>query len=482
MYSKLLLNTIGVLNVCAASATLSLCSRMRISQPTTWLSKFVGNERGNFAIMFALLTVPMISAVGMAVDLSSAYRVTSHTQNALDSAVLAAGRAGQTNATNTLSAAQTAATNFFNAAKPTSVLSSTIALTADSTNTTFTLTATTWVSTPFLGILSWMFSGSAPSGAPASCSTAYACVKIARTATASIGAGGNGGSNVEVSLMLDVTGSMDGTKLTTLKDAASDLVDTIIWTDQSRYTSRMAIVPFAENVNVGDYYAAVTGTPASTSTCTRTRRGVCTRWRTSSYDTCVVDRTTNSGTDTAPAVGSWVPSAYSSSCTPGVSIVPLTSNKDTLKGVIDDLDADGGTAGALGTQWTWFVISPRWASIWGTASAPGAYADLTTLNSNGAPRLKKFAVLMTDGDYNVMSGANAWASTVNTAALANCSGMKTAGIIVYTVGFQVSSAAKTMLTSCASSSDKFYDATSNEALVAAFRDIALKISSLRLTN
>lgn len=135
--------------------------------------------------------------------------------------------------------------------------------------------------------------------------------------------------------------------------------------------------------------------------------------------------------------------------------MPLTSNKDTLKGVIDDLDADGGTAGALGTQWTWFVISPRWASIWGTASAPGAYADLTTLNSNGAPRLKKFAALMTDGDYNVMSGANAWASTVNTAALANCSGMETAGIIVYTVGFQVSSAAKTMLTSCASSSDKF---------------------------
>lgn len=244
----------------------------------------------------------------------------------------------------------------------------------------------------------------------------------------------------------------------------------------------MAIVPFAENINVGDYYTAVTGLAASSAICTRTRRGACTRWKYSSYDTCVVDRTTYSGTDTAPGSGSWIPSAYSSSCIPSSSIVPLTSNKDTLKAVIDDLDANGGTAGALGTQWTWFMISPKWASIWGTSSAPAPYADLTTLNSNGAPKLKKIAVLMTDGDYNVMSGATASASMVNTAALANCSGMKTAGIIVYTVGFQVSSAAKTLLTSCASSSDKFYDATSNAALVAAFRDIALKISSLRLTN
>jgi hypothetical protein len=51
------------------------------------------------------------------------------------------------------------------------------------------------------------------------------------------------------------------------------------------------------------------------------------------------------------------------------------------------------------------------------------------------------------------------------------------------VGFQLSgNTAKTLLTSCASSTDKFYDASSEVSLLAAFRDIALKISSLRLTN
>lgn len=470
-----------------------LCPRP-LTSAKALLSDYAANNSGNFAIMFAVLAVPLISAVGIAVDLSRAYRVTSITQNALDSAVLAAGRAGQTNTTNTLSAATSAATSFYNAAKPVDVLSSTISLAADSTNTNFTLTATSWVSTPFLGILSRMFTSAAPSGAPAGCNSNYSCLKISRSATASIGAGGNGGSNVELSLMLDVTGSMAGTKLSTLKTAASDLVDTIIWSDQARYTSRMGIVPFSETVNVGSaYYPTVTGQQQTTTVVT----GGNWQWNwsswswvwvqttsTTTYDSCVVDRTgTNAYTDAAPASGSWIPSSQDYTCVPSTPLVPLTSNKTTLKNTINSLTANGGTAGALGTQWAWYLISPQWASVWGTSSAPGAYADLTTLNSNGAPKLRKFVVLMTDGDYNWMSGGNASVTTVNNAALSVCTGMKNAGITVYTVGFELSNnTAKNLLTSCASSSDKFYDASSESALLAAFRDIALKISSLRLTN
>lgn len=466
---------------------LSFC-RKELKRARSLLARYAEDRSGNFAMMFAVLSVPMISAVGIAVDLSRAYRVTSITQNALDSAVLAAGRAGQTNTTNTLSAAQTAASSYYNAAKPVDVLSSTIALAADSTNTTFTLTATSWVSTPFLGILSRMFTSAAPSGAPSSCTSAYSCVKISRSATASIGAGGNGGSNVEVSLMLDVTGSMAGSKLTTLKDAATDLVDTIIWADQARYTSRMAIVPFAEGVNVGTYYTAVTNKSTTVSSGWGWGWGWGWGGGSSTVDPCVVDRTgSHAYKDTAPGSGSWIPSFYEetgwSSCAPDAPIVPLTSNKTTLKNSIASLNASSGTAGALGTQWAWYMISPNWAGIWGTASAPAPYADLTTLNSNGAPKLKKFAVLMTDGEYNMMGGSGASTSTVNSAALSVCSGMKTAGITVYTVGFQLSgSTPKNMLTSCASSPDKFYDASSEASLLAAFRDIALKISSLRLTN
>jgi hypothetical protein len=53
---------------------------------------------------------------------------------------------------------------------------------------------------------------------------------------------------------------------------------------------------------------------------------------------------------------------------------------------------------------------------------------------------------------------------------------------VYTVGFEVSAAAKSFLISCATDASHYYDATSEVALQAAFRDIALKIATLRLTN
>ena len=55
-------------------------------------------------------------------------------------------------------------------------------------------------------------------------------------------------------------------------------------------------------------------------------------------------------------------------------------------------------------------------------------------------------------------------------------------IEVFTIGFQVSSASKTFLQDCATDTSHFYDATTGDALRAAFRDIALKISTLRLSH
>jgi hypothetical protein len=51
------------------------------------------------------------------------------------------------------------------------------------------------------------------------------------------------------------------------------------------------------------------------------------------------------------------------------------------------------------------------------------------------------------------------------------------------VGFQIDNdKAKTMLATCATSSDHNYSAANGDQLKQAFRDIALKIAFLRLTN
>ena len=159
-------------------------------------------------------------------------------------------------------------------------------------------------------------------------------------------------------------------------------------------------------------------------------------------------------------------------------IVPLSSDKTMLKSRIDKLTTGGSTAGQLGTAWAWYLLSPKWNYLFPTASAAAPYSDLAVVNAQGMPKLRKIAVLMTDGDYNInyckgVEAKNsdqspdincnsengkslAQATSLCTALKATQSGGK---IEVFTVGFQVSSASKTFLTNCATDASHFYDAT-----------------------
>jgi Flp pilus assembly protein TadG len=61
--------------------------------------------------------------------------------------------------------------------------------------------------------------------------------------------------DLEVALVLDMTGSMAGTKLTDLKAAATSLVSLVVKDSQTPYYSKMSIIPYANSVNVGSTYA-----------------------------------------------------------------------------------------------------------------------------------------------------------------------------------------------------------------------------------
>ena len=167
------------------------------------------------AMLFSLLVIPLVALIGLAVDLGHVYKVTSHTQAALDTAALAAGRAAQLNSTTPVTSASAAATNYFNQAKPQDVVSSALQFSPNSNNTAFTVTATSWVKTPFLSVLNSISPKPGAAGAPAGCQTnGFGCVMVTSTATAALcpsatctGASG-GASSVEIALMLDVTGSM----------------------------------------------------------------------------------------------------------------------------------------------------------------------------------------------------------------------------------------------------------------------------------
>jgi hypothetical protein len=67
-----------------------------------------------------------------------------------------------------------------------------------------------------------------------------------------------------------------------------------------------------------------------------------------------------------------------------------------------------------------------------------------------------------------------------------CANMKNnLGITVYTVGFDVGgadSSASQLLSQCATDPGKYYDAQDEDELQQAFRDIALKLSSLYISK
>ena len=91
-----------------------------------------------------------------------------------------------------------------------------------------------------------------------------------------------------------------------------------------------------------------------------------------------------------------------------------------------------------------------------------------------------------NGHLGNTSGSNANA-TLDTKTLAVCNAIKAAGtpdkrIAVYTIGFQVSSASKTLLTNCATKPDMFYDSPSNDQLAGIFQDIAQGLSELRIAQ
>ena len=171
-------------------------------------------------------------------------------------------------------------------------------------------------------------------------------------------------------------------------------------------------------------------------------------------------------------------------------IQPLSTNRQALKDRIDDLVAYGSTAGALGTAWAWYTLSPNWSAVWTGEARPGTYADLTSIQSNGRPRLRKVAVLMSDGVFNTMRG---WKDqdqqTVSNYAKALCTNMKAQGIEIFTVGLALDqltmserAIAEDALGSCGTDLSHFYSTLNVEELQTAFQDIAFQLSGVRLTR
>ena len=171
-------------------------------------------------------------------------------------------------------------------------------------------------------------------------------------------------------------------------------------------------------------------------------------------------------------------------------VMPLTTHKSNLRDRIDALEAYGATGGALGTAWAWYLLSPNWADIWTGPATPRPYSELTQIQSNGSPLLRKVVVIMSDGVFNTLRG---WKDqnqqTVSDHAKQLCTNMKAQGIEIFTVALALNelptaerAIAEDTLRSCGTDVHHFYDTLTVDEMRAAFRDIAVQLTALSLTE
>ena len=411
------------------------------------LARFRRDERGATALLFGLVLFVCISVAGLCFDMARAHRIATKVSSALDSAALAAAKAMMENDGLSDTQVKDIALTFLNT--QTASLSSaglvlgTPVITLDRSTGEVKVVSNISVATTFGRILT------------------IDSLDFARSSTVIYNQ-----TRIELAMVLDVTGSMNSSsKLATMKSAAKDVIDILVDPDKP-WLTRVSLVPYSATVNVGIYKDVISGGD--------------------SLDGCVMERLfdPNRDNDTAPgwpnnfAVQGQLNSASNSkyNC-PNAALMPLSNDRDLLKSTVDSYVASGWTAGHIGIIHGWATLSPLWSGVFSGVNAPQPYSDT---------RYRKVMLLLTDGAFNTAytAGTSETEQTDESAARAQalCANMKAQGITIYSIAVQAPVSAETLLRSCATSTNHYFDANDNNQLRDAFMTIAIQLQQMRVTK
>lgn len=211
-------------------------------------------------------------------------------------------------------------------------------------------------------------------------------------------------TDIEVILVLDVSGSMEGNnKLTNLQAAAKEFVDTVITDETSDGKISIGIVPYNGQVNAAPllpYLTVSGGSPLLN----------CINFSAAQFGESAISTTTS--LTRADYFDPWnrAQSPFPSSASrdakmpycPNISsreIVPPTNNRTVLKNHIDAFHAAGYTSLENGMKWGTALIDPAFrpviAQLATAGTVPSQFSDRPF--DFGVPRTAKFIVLMSDG-------------------------------------------------------------------------------------
>lgn len=426
------------------------------------IKNFGRDEKGGIAVIAGLTLVPLLTFSSVGIELT---RV-SHTQTkiayASDAAALAAARYR-------LSDAQANANKFFSANFDSNRFNVEVEtnLSISEDNKTFVLRVNGEIATYFsevLGIASVPFD-------------------FETTILRELG-------GVEVALVLDNSGSMSGSKLTSLKNASKALVDSLYEETETLDNISVAVVPYSSSVSLNS------SNPGQYSDWMRDVWP----YNSPAWGGCLEVRDNDSYRldDTPPGAsnatkfyhynfrkifagfqGFFLDPNYFCS----LDIMPLNNQSTALKNHLDLMQANGSTSGPFGLVWGWRAISPRWQGLW----------DGIDPKDYDAPDNRKAIVMMTDGDnfaswsytaYYSIVGQNGYSrSNLDNEMAQICQNIKDKNIEIYTVTFKLDSpSTKELYRQCATRDTNYYDAETNEDLEDMFEKIAESIKIIRIKS
>ena len=506
---------------------------------TRQAAAFQADRSGSMAIIAALLILPILLFIGIAVDLSFAYGKRLHIQDAADNTVLAVikevGVLDDTELT-------TLANKMMAANLP--------------SGEDFTITK--------------MDIGRDPASVKLDAKITYktSFMQLAHIETVDVSVSSEAvsdGASLEIALVLDNSGSMSGSRIVSLREAAKNFTNRLFQGSSSSDKISISVVPFSGMVNVGanqrgslwldmgalnteyqemglaeganrwDLYDGLKNV---------TWRG-CVEARKHPYDvedtlpTIVTphtlfmpsfapdepdsgsyynnyltdsssghkkgyggywtDNSSSSDEDLSKYANAYADTSYYAGTQKGPNflcdsdpITPLTGTKSTILSAINAMDAYGGTNMHLGVMWGWRVLSPGTPFTEGRPYTEKDNAKIIVLMSDGANQI-------IGTDNNLMSVYSAYhyakfgrlgtpsvsssklESQMNERTLEACTNAKDAGIKIITIAFDIDNKAATnLLKSCASSSAYAYTANNTSELEARFEEIAKGLQKMRI--
>ncbi len=470
------------------------------------ITKYFRHQSGVVAVAFGLMIPVVIGAVGMSVDMSQAYLVKARLSSALDAAALAAAASGSDDE----GEIQDKVDAFMEANYPEGRIGTKVDVDISLDGDELTVTATARLETSFMKIFG------------------YDEVDVEAETIVQREVRG-----LEVVMVLDNTGSMStNNNIGTLRNATANFIEILFESVSDPELVKVGLVPYASSVNVGPYglgldhdeddYGEEFVIPPEDDEYEGYYNGLNQYTGNTygideddlEYDTsqkgqwhgCVLAE--DNPLDEEDHEGPWEMyrhdynghdyykfndyysqnSSYDSTYAevynayygpnlycPVQSIIPLTSDEDTLYDAAANMTASGATLGNFGMAWGYRVLSPAEPFVEG---AP--YDD---------EQWDKVALVMTDGvntmsnvysAYGLSNEHNIDADDLDDRFSQTCSNMKEEGILIYAVTFDdgVDTDTKDLYRDCATIPSNYHDAPDQETLEEVFEQIARELSNL----